>query len=153
MERWAVDDAIYNLIHSYRAVCHRFSSALQEVCQPYAVSVLEGLTLYLLKRHQAGLVMNEIAQSLTVANSTATVLIDRLVEQNLVERELIHQDRRHIRCVLTGKGEAVADAIWGVGSTFIHQLQDQLQLSDAEQAFVLALNTRIQANLRNSGGI
>lgn len=54
-----------------------------------------------------GLMMSELARRLDIGFSTATGIIDRLIEKELVRRERNGGDRRVIRLVLTGKGKKI----------------------------------------------
>jgi DNA-binding MarR family transcriptional regulator len=59
---------------------------------------IEGLT-----RSEQGL--GEVAVALDVAPSTASRLVDRLVEEGLVARTPCDEDRRRVHLQLTGEGE------------------------------------------------
>lgn len=73
------------------------------------LSKLELLTLEAISRQQ-GLIMTELARGLGIRLSTATGIIDRLVEKGLVERSRNGGDRRVVRLKLTDKGNEIASA-------------------------------------------
>jgi DNA-binding MarR family transcriptional regulator len=52
-----------------------------------------------------GLRMSDLSRYLGVTPPTVTVVVDRLVERGLVERQLDAQDRRQHRCALTLEGQ------------------------------------------------
>ena len=52
-------------------------------------------------------IMREISAFLQVADSTVTILVDRLVKRKLVRRELSDEDRRVINIILTDEGKAI----------------------------------------------
>lgn len=54
-----------------------------------------------------GCIMRQIADFLQVADSTVTMLVDRLVKKKLVNRELSEEDRRIIKIVLTDQGKKI----------------------------------------------
>ena len=51
--------------------------------------------------------MREIAAFLRVADSTVTMLVDKLVKKKLVKRELSDEDRRIIKILLTDGGKEI----------------------------------------------
>lgn len=55
--------------------------------------------------------MGELARSLGVRMSTATGLVDRLIQRGLVEREASQEDRRVILVRLSGRGRRAHHAI------------------------------------------
>jgi DNA-binding MarR family transcriptional regulator len=55
--------------------------------------------------------MSEIAQSMRISMSTATAIVDNMVEESLVARERPLQDRRVVMVTLTKKGQKEADTI------------------------------------------
>lgn len=54
-----------------------------------------------------GCIMRQISAHLNVADSTVTMLVDKLVKRNLVKRELSEEDRRIIKVVLTDNGKEI----------------------------------------------
>ncbi len=58
----------------------------------------------------AGATMSELAKALGISLSTTTGIVDRLVEQGLVERHEDAADRRHVLIQLSAKGVAQAEA-------------------------------------------
>jgi len=53
---------------------------------------------------EEGLMMSDLGKRLDISLSTATGIIDRLIEKKLVKRERNGGDRRVVRVVLTDKG-------------------------------------------------
>jgi len=58
--------------------------------------------------NQKGIIMSQLAKKLIVGMSTATGIVDKLVEKNLVERRRNHDDRRVVKLILTKKGNEAA---------------------------------------------
>jgi DNA-binding MarR family transcriptional regulator len=54
-----------------------------------------------------GLRMSDLSRYLGVTPATVTVVVDRLEERGLVERQHDTQDRRQLRCVLTAQAEGM----------------------------------------------
>jgi DNA-binding MarR family transcriptional regulator len=58
-----------------------------------------------------GLRMSDLSRYLGVTPATVTVVVDRLEERGLVERQHDLQDRRQLRCVLTPQAEGLMASI------------------------------------------
>lgn len=58
-------------------------------------------------QHQDGLSMNELAERTATDQSSASVVVQRLVESGYVTRTPKKEDRRHVELRLTPKGRAV----------------------------------------------
>ncbi|MCL4417791.1 MAG: MarR family transcriptional regulator [Actinobacteria bacterium] len=70
------------------------------------ISKPELLTIEVISRYEK-IMMNLIAKNLNIGTSTATSIVDRLIEKNLVKRERNGGDRRAVRVVLTEKGKKI----------------------------------------------
>jgi DNA-binding MarR family transcriptional regulator len=68
-----------------------------------SISKPELLALEAISREE-GLMMSDLGKRLDISLSTATGMIDRLIEKKLVKRERNGGDRRVVRVVLTDKG-------------------------------------------------
>ncbi|MBU4205129.1 MarR family transcriptional regulator, partial [Patescibacteria group bacterium] len=68
-----------------------------------SISKPELLALEAISREE-GLMMSDLGKRLDISLSTATGIIDRLIEKKLVKRERNGGDRRVVRVVLTYKG-------------------------------------------------
>ena len=56
--------------------------------------------------------MSEIASALDVSMATATGVVDRLVEREIVLRENQPEDRRVVLCRLSDRGEKLIGGLW-----------------------------------------
>ena len=84
--------------------------------------------------------MGNIAGFLGSILSSATSLIDRLVEKGLVERMPDHSDRRVVVCALTPQGQEAIEQFWRIGRIRITELAEQLdpaELKDVVHAMEL----------------
>jgi DNA-binding MarR family transcriptional regulator len=63
------------------------------------------ISLAILSRHQGPMPMGELSKALDVALSTATRMVDELVNGGLAERVADPDDRRVVRVTLTKEGE------------------------------------------------
>jgi len=59
--------------------------------------------------------MSDLAASLGVTLATATGIIDRLVDRDIVERENSREDRRVVVCRLSAKGQELTDKLYTSG--------------------------------------
>ncbi len=77
--------------------------AAMECFQGASISKPELLALEAISREE-GLMMSDLGKRLDISLSTATGIIDRLIEKKIVKRERNDGDRRVVRVVLTDKG-------------------------------------------------
>jgi DNA-binding MarR family transcriptional regulator len=73
--------------------------------------------------------MSELAGSLGVTLATATGIVDRLVEKELVLRESQPDDRRVVMCRLSAKGIEQTDRLWKTSREKARQLLATMDLS------------------------
>ncbi|NLL90758.1 MAG: MarR family transcriptional regulator [Dehalococcoidales bacterium] len=72
------------------------------------------LRVLLLLRMNTQMNMTQIASCLKIHVSTATGLVNRMINKKLIKREMSEEDRRVILCVLSDKGHNITDSIWKV---------------------------------------
>ncbi len=74
--------------------------------------------------------MSDLASSLGVTMATATGIVDRLVDRDIVKRENSMQDRRVVVCRLSSRGHGLTDRLYSSGRA---RAQDFLQgLTEAQ---------------------
>ena len=81
--------------------------------------------------------MSELASSLGVTLATATGILDRLVDKDIVERENSREDRRVVVCRLSMKGQELTDRLYTSGRERARQLLqglDEDKLSKLDEA-------------------
>ena len=66
--------------------------------------------------------MSDLASSLGVTLATATGIVDRLVDRDIVERENSREDRRVVVCRLSAKGHELTDRLFTSGRERARQL-------------------------------
>jgi DNA-binding MarR family transcriptional regulator len=89
--------------------------------------------LYLRQSPEGHLTMSEIADAIVHSTGGTTRLIDRMVEERLVERQACPQDRRAIHVAITESGNIRFDEALGVHVALLAELFDRT-LSVEEQA-------------------
>jgi DNA-binding MarR family transcriptional regulator len=77
--------------------------------------------------------MGSVAAYLETSLSSATSIVDRLVDKSLVQRRPDHHDRRVVTCSLTVEGEAVMQKFWQIGRRSLVCLADHMTDSQLSQ--------------------
>ena len=93
---------------------------------------------------QDGLAAGELAERLNVRPSTVTRIVDRLVRNKLVAREVDENDRRLVRHRLTKKGGSVFRELQSMGRERVSRVFDRLD-DDQVKRVVEALRDLIDA--------
>ena len=92
--------------------------------------------------------MSDIAASGDVTPSSASVLVERLVEKGLVIREPDTTDRRVVRCRLSEQGKEYTERFWRLGkeriAAVIQPLTDE-ELGTIARALELVLKVAQQS--------
>jgi len=96
--------------------------------------------------------VTEIGEHLGVTSAAASQMIDRLVEQDLVERTEDPQDRRVKRIELTGKGRRVFDMAIQAREAWMDELASSLS-PDEKERLTGALRVLIEKLDRLTDGI
>ena len=78
--------------------------------------------------------MSSIANTLGIAVSTATGIIDNLVKKNLVIRQDGNEDRRVVICSLSPHGQEIINRIWAQGQLQMENLLRGLSIEQLEKA-------------------
>jgi DNA-binding MarR family transcriptional regulator len=94
--------------------------------------------------------MSSIANTLGIAVSTATGIMDNLVKKELVTRSADDEDRRVVICKLSHQGQETIQRIWALGRFQMEKLlyglsQEQLEKSKEVAEFLLH-NVKLQSN-------
>ena len=76
--------------------------------------------------------LGELAEKLKMTSSTASSMIERLVQIGLVERVIPPENRRVVSTHLTEKGIKTIDRYYSSDSVFIKKTYDVLKLSENE---------------------
>ena len=100
-----------------------------------------------------GLRMSDLSRCLGVTPATVTVVVDRLVERALVERQPDLQDRRQHRCVLTLEGQEMLARVCEASRLRTRRLLSELSepnLRVVEQAMQLMIQAALQSAPRES---
>lgn len=96
---------IVQILEAFDNISKIFASMEGDAC----ISKPELLALEAISKEE-GLMMSDIGRRLDITLSTATGIIDRLIEKKFVKRERNHGDRRVVRVLLTDKGRKTNEA-------------------------------------------
>lgn len=98
----AENENIKRILDAFDGISKVFA-AMESFPGDASISKPELLALEAVSREE-GLMMSDLGKRLDISLSTATGIIDRLIEKKLVKRERNGGDRRVVRVVLTDKG-------------------------------------------------
>jgi DNA-binding MarR family transcriptional regulator len=108
--------------------------------QPFQLNKLE-FTIVMLLSANTQVTPKRLCAALNIPASNLTLIIDRLADRDLVQRQRSEQDRRVQYIALSAQGQALAGELVGVAQVME---QDLLQhLSPAEQAMLLELLRKV----------
>lgn len=91
-------------------------------------------TLY---QYRDGLKMSELSEHLLVSNGSATVVVDRLEKEGLVERKSVPGDRRAWHVYLTRTGFKTFEEQASVHEEWVDELLADISLKDAKRVINL----------------
>lgn len=92
--------------------------------------------------------MSDLARTIKLSDSSATILVDHLVKRKLAIRNRSEKDRRVVRVAITGIGKKVLDAHTRAFVTFAHNILATLGAEERE--VYLALHRKIVDTIKKS---
>ncbi len=129
---------VFNAISCIFALLEQRS---EEFFKPYHLTPVKFNTLLLLKHlgKEEGLSQNELCRHLIVTPSNITRLLDRLIDDGFVTREMHAKDRRVNLVKITQKGSNVLDQVFHGYGEMIQQTVYLLPRTEVEQLSGLLL--------------
>ena len=118
-----------NLLRTTRFVENRLR---EDMRLSYDLTLPRFEILAMLQRSETGLRMTDLSSQLMVSNGNVTGIVDRLVEDGLVERVPVPGDKRASLVRLTYKGEAVFAEMADVHERWVNELLDVVTAEDAD---------------------
>ncbi|MGM0446425.1 MAG: MarR family winged helix-turn-helix transcriptional regulator [Bacillota bacterium] len=91
--------------------------------------------------------MSYLHDKMYMANSTLTVIVDRLVEDKLLKRYRNPEDRREVLLELTKKGENILGKLLNIRQSFLERALEDL--SDVQKDDVIELLSLVLNNLED----
>jgi DNA-binding MarR family transcriptional regulator len=104
-----------------------------------------------LDRAPKGMTLGELSQRMMVSNGNVTGLVERLVEQGLIDRRASDKDRRAQIVTLTSEGQRLFRAMARANANWIGEMLAELSQTDIETLLRLLAKTKTSAR-RAIGG-
>lgn len=106
-----------------------------------------------LERKREGMTMGEMSETLMVSNGNVTGVVNRLLKDSLIVKEIEPQDRRTTRIRLSNKGEEDFTKMASAHEGWVDQMFNALDNDEIEQLMGLLakLRTSIESNERPQG--
>jgi DNA-binding MarR family transcriptional regulator len=123
---------IVQILEAFDNISKIFASMEGDAC----ISKPELLALESISKDE-GLMMSDIGRRLDITLSTATGIIDRLIEKKLVKRERNHGDRRVVRVLLTDKGRKTNEAYQDQKKEIFGMILDVLDPREQEELIMI----------------
>lgn len=128
------EEDLIHILEVFDRVIKIFAS-LESFAGEINLSKLELILIDLICRERE-LTMSKLAKSLNIGLSTATGIVDRLINKKLVNRKRNHGDRRVVRVVLTETGKKTALAYQKQKKETIEKMMNMLSVKEQEN-FIL----------------
>ena len=105
-----------------------------------------------LDKSQNGMTLGELSQRMMVSNGNVTGLVDRLVEQNMIERRPSPTDRRAMLVNLTPEGRKTFRAMARTHEGWIAEIFEGLTRNEMDSLMQLLAKTKAAARRAKQGG-
>jgi DNA-binding MarR family transcriptional regulator len=86
-----------------------------------------------LERSSEGILLGELSRRMMVSNGNVTGLVERLVQEGLIERQVSTRDRRAVRVRLTARGQSTFAAMAAAHGDWLAELIGELGEDDQER--------------------
>lgn len=125
-----------------KAVRHVEGSLRERLRSGYATTLPRFDVLAALHSEPEGMKMSELSQHLVVSNGNVTGVVDRLVNEELVERLTLESDRRAFLVRITDKGRALMDEMTAEHLSWIDEMFKDVSEPDAARGISIMLDIR-----------
>jgi len=105
-----------------------------------------------LDKSQNGMTLGELSQRMMVSNGNVTGLVDRLVEQKMIERRPSPTDRRAMLVNLTPEGRKTFRAMARTHEGWIAEIFEGLTRNEMDSLMQLLAKTKAAARRAKQGG-
>ena len=136
VNRMTTEENTTRIIDAFDKISKIFAS-IEGFNGEISLSKSELLTLESVSK-QKDLTMSKLAKNLDIGFSTATSIIDRLIEKKLVVRERNHGDRRVVKVLLSKEGETIISSYQEQKKIFFKKMTEFLTEVEQER-FVIVL--------------
>ena len=104
------EQTVLQIIESLRRVFKTFQTASQELQGTLGITMAQSWALFSIKDRKS-LTLAELSKMMFVRPSTASVVVDKLVEKGYVAKRRTKKDQRSIAIALTPSGEAFLEKV------------------------------------------
>jgi DNA-binding MarR family transcriptional regulator len=125
----------------------------QQLVEEFGTTLPRFDLLAALERHADGLTMGELSSSLLVSNGNVTSIVERLVEEGLVERRQSASDRRVLRVALTARGRRQFRSMAAVHEGWVDSMMADLDTRDIEALLSGLQRLRLSVENNPIGGV
>ncbi|WP_027086440.1 MarR family winged helix-turn-helix transcriptional regulator [Cohnella panacarvi] len=119
---------LQQILNTHREINKAFLHLLHKAATQHGISPVQLIVLGKLSEHP-NIRLSDLADRMSIGNSTMSGIIDRMVKAGYVSRERTEADRRAMTLNLTDKGWELREA---TEETRIAMLEPLLQLSDQD---------------------
>jgi DNA-binding MarR family transcriptional regulator len=126
-------DQINQIESLFRQLTWRGRLRLSHRVEKYGLTVPQFLALTKIDHLGPEATMSEISDALMLPRSSMTSITDRLVEQGLVQRGTLENDRRAVSATITPTGAALVRAIESERTADLTRLLSGLDSNDLEE--------------------
>ena len=136
VNKMTTEENTTRIIEAFNKISKVFAS-MECFTGEISLSKPELLTLESVSK-QKELTMSKLAKNLDIGFSTATSIIDRLIEKKLVVRERNHGDRRVVKVLLSKEGKKILSS-YQEQKTISFKKMIEFLTEDEQESFVLVL--------------
>lgn len=144
MTRTSINDQILGVFFE---VSRGIREEMSIDCQTAQLTVLQLQSLIFIKKSKT-VSMTDLAKMFKISLPTATVLSDKLVNLELVQRQESKTDRRIVNISLTEKGKAFLKKAMIIRHQKMNKLLEYLSLEDRKE--LLRILSNLSANIQKS---
>ncbi|MCE4050522.1 MULTISPECIES: MarR family transcriptional regulator [Bacillaceae] len=130
------------LIRSYARISKAYYQLLKEDADRMGLTAVQLKALYRVS-FQPNISLGELADKLRLTKSTVSGVIDRLVQQDMIERTTQTTDRRAVNLHLTKLGNEKLEALMHSDSVVARKIKEIMQFPDEDIQKLLELNNKI----------
>ena len=125
-----------------KAVRHVEGGLREKLREGYGTTLSRFDVLAALHAHPEGMTMSELSQHLIVSNGNVTGVVDRLVADELAERQSLSTDRRAIVVKITESGRVLMDEMAVNHRGWINDMFRNVSEADAARGVSIMLDIR-----------
>lgn len=130
-----MDKRQLNFSHLLYLTAHHWRLAVDRRLKDLGMSQATWVAVAAIARNEQPLSQSELAQELGVESATVVPLINKLVEQGLVERILTERDKRKRLLIATDKGMAVFHQVKKVADELREEILTAITPQEQQQTY------------------